>query len=193
MLSEQPIAPPRSGRNSPPLQIGTGPQECLPSSAALSLTTGEDKKHRNRVSSGRQKCAWHQYVSYFRNSLQFNTPPLLFLLCVVGPDHSSHSLQETGAAWHAFLMLFSVALSLAFARLQKMYFQAKLKNTSACSQLHMPIVVMVVSISSETDSEKQENSIFSCKFCAMCPLKFLEQTSPFCGRQIAVSVLPNLW
>lgn len=130
-----------------------GPWGCLPCPAALSLTTGEDKKHRNRVSFGRQKASWHQYVSYFRNSLQFDTPPLLFLLCVVGPDRSSHSLQETGAAWQALLLLFSVALTLAFARLQRMYFQAKLKNTSACFWLHMLIVVMVVSIGSETDSE----------------------------------------
>lgn len=70
-----------------------------------------------------------------------------------------------------------------------MYFQAKLKNTSASSWLDTHIVVMVVNIGSETDSEKQENSIFSCKLCAMCPVKFLELRSLCCGRQITAFVL----
>lgn len=64
------------------------------------------------------------------------------------------TLQETGPAGPVFLLLHSVALSLAFSRLQRI-FQAKLKNTSACSWLHMHIVVVVVSISPETDSENK--------------------------------------
>jgi len=35
-----------------------------------------------------------------------------------------------------------------------LFFQAKLKSASACSWLHMLIVLMLVSIGSETDSEK---------------------------------------
>ena len=64
------------------------------------------------------------------------------------------TLEDTGTAWPVFLLLLSVALGLAFARLQRMSSQAQLKNASACSWLHGHTVAMLVSIGSEADSEK---------------------------------------
>lgn len=47
------------------------------------------------------------------------------------------------------------------SRLQGMLSKAKLKNTLSCSWLHMHTVLMVVSIVSETESEKYNEFLFS--------------------------------
>jgi len=65
------------------------------------------------------------------------------------------TFQETGTAQPLFLRLLSAALGLDFARLQGLLFLGKRKNASACSWLHMHLVLILVSIGSETDSEKK--------------------------------------
>lgn len=145
-----------------------------------------------------KKCACHWLVSYF---WKYSTVLHTSSTYVFGQYWSSFSTFSLFRK-QGLLGLYSCCYScwLFFARLQGIFFKLNWR-TSACSCLHVCIVLMLVSIGSEKDTGKKKNKTPTIKYnpVSICNLfwfvslkEFLELKTPWYFRQIMVSLLLNV-